>query len=422
MRIGQFSYSASVGGASRAVRKLHEALKDAGEDARLIVADRSGNDATDHPVSALGALVNRAEAYLDGGLSLLQRPQDRMLRGVATFPTTLPRRARHEGLDVVNLHWVGLGTASVAQLGRLMARTPTVWSLHDMWAVSGAEFYGDDETSRRRSEGYQRGNRNPEDRGLDIDRWVWNRKVSHFRTPVHIVTASRWLAGLSRDSQLTSAWPVSVIPYSIDTELFRPGPSRPEREHFGIDPDLPVVLFGANKGPADPRKGWDLLVEALRRVHDEGIRFRLAVFGRAEPELSARFPFPISWLGEISGDETLARVYRLADVIAIPSRQDNLPLTGLEAQTSGIPVLAFNATGMPDVAVHDQTGYLARPFDTADLARGLSHLLTHPDHRTRLSEEARRRALRLWSPDTIARQYVEVYRETIDRHPGRVVG
>jgi glycosyltransferase involved in cell wall biosynthesis len=416
MRIAQLSYSSTVGGASRAVRKLHDALISSGHDGRLIVADRSGNDYTESPVSTLGAAFDTALAYADGGLSLLQRPADRALRGVATFPTPLERRLRREHPDVVNMHWVGLGTVSVAQIGRILRDYPTVWSLHDMWAMSGAEFYGEDSSTTRRHLGYTAHNRPPGDRGVDMDRWVWQRKARHFNTPAHIVTASRWIASLVADAALTRDWPVSVIPYSIDLDLFSPADNTAAKKAIGLTPDDPVVLFGANKGPADPRKGWDLLVEALTRLWLEGQRFHLVVFGSPDPGQAPRFPFPIIWLGNITSDQALADTYRLADLIAIPSRADNLPLTGLESQACGIPVVAFDTAGMPDVAVHRDTGYLAHPFDPVDLAQGMGWILSDPGVRTSLSQSARARAEHLWRPETIATQYLEVYTTAMATH------
>jgi glycosyltransferase involved in cell wall biosynthesis len=418
MRIAQFSYSSTAGGASRAVRKLHDALIASGHDGRLIVADRSGNDYTDSPVSALQAAWDTALAYADGGLSLFQRPADKALRGVATFPTPLERRLRKEGPQVVNMHWVGLGTASVAQLGRIMASHPTVWSLHDMWAMSGAEFYGEDTSTTRRNTGYTAANRPQSDKGIDLDRWVWHRKTRHFTTPAHIVTASRWMAELVGSAELTRSWPVSVIPYSIDLDVFAPGDNHAARAALGLTGEDKVVLFGANKGPADPRKGWDLLIEALSRVWAEDQRFHLVVFGNPDKSQESKVPFPIKWLGNIGSDKQLADTYRLADLIAIPSRADNLPLTGLESQACGIPVVAFDTAGMPDVAVHRETGYLAQPFDTVDLAQGMAWILADNDVRLKLSNAARTRAMKLWRPSTIAAQYLEVYEQAIATHRG----
>ena len=54
------------------------------------------------------------------------------------------------------------------------------------------------------------------------------------------------------------------------------------------------------------------------------------------------------------------------------ARQDNLPNTGVEAHSCATPVIAFNTGGLPDIVAQEHTGYLAKPFDTQDLARGIA--------------------------------------------------
>jgi len=62
---------------------------------------------------------------------------------------------------------------------------------------------------------------------------------------------------------------------------------------------------------------------------------------------------------------------------------------------------------------HKQTGYLAKPFDIDDLAHGISWVLSDQERSQKLSSQARERAVRLWSPEVVAKQYLEVYEEAI---------
>jgi glycosyltransferase involved in cell wall biosynthesis len=95
--------------------------------------------------------------------------------------------------------------------------------------------------------------------------------------------------------------------------------------------------------------------------------------------------------------------------MVIPSRQDNLPNTGLEAHACGTPVIAFKVGGLPDIVDHLKTGYLAAPFDIEDLASGVQWVLAESDRSKSLGEAARQRALTLWAPEVVSDLYCQLY-------------
>ena len=80
-------------------------------------------------------------------------------------------------------------------------------------------------------------------------------------------------------------------------------------------------------------------------------------------------------MGKVDDDKILRTIYSSADVMLIPSRQDNLPNTGLEAHATGVPVIAFNTGGLSDIIDHKKNGYLADPFDVEDFAKGIVWIL-----------------------------------------------
>ena len=96
--------------------------------------------------------------------------------------------------DIVLMHWIGNETISIAEVA--MIKKPIVLRLADMWAFSGSEHYVEI-GSERYIDGYTVNNRPPNDKGLDIDRWVWKRKCQHWiDIPFTIVTGSSWLVCL----------------------------------------------------------------------------------------------------------------------------------------------------------------------------------------------------------------------------------
>jgi glycosyltransferase involved in cell wall biosynthesis len=72
-------------------------------------------------------------------------------------------------------------------------------------------------------------------------------------------------------------------------------------------------------------------------------------------------------------------------------------------------VVAFNATGPRDIVDHEETGYLAIPFEVDDLARGIDWILADADRQERLSERARKVAIERFSVPTVATQYRTLY-------------
>jgi glycosyltransferase involved in cell wall biosynthesis len=174
-------------------------------------------------------------------------------------------------------------------------------------------------------------------------------------------------------------------------------------------------MFGALGGGHDPRKGYDLLLGALSRlvVKLDAQKVLCVVFGQSEPQKSPELPFRTHWMGHIHDDFTLALLYNAADVMVVPSRQENLPQTATESQACGCPVVAFDCTGLRDAVVHLETGYLARVYDTDDLAEGLLWVIGDVGRRHMLGRAARQRALRLWAPEVVVPQYLKIYEAAI---------
>ena len=183
---------------------------------------------------------------------------------------------------------------------------------------------------------------------------------------------------------------------------------------LGLPQEPRLVLFGAIGGGRDPRKGWDLLQPALTQVAGGVSNVHGIIFGQSEPQLPPQLGLPLHWMGHLHDDTTLALLYSAADVTVVPSRQDNLPQSGTEAQTCGCPVVAFNVTGLPDVVEHGTTGYLAEVYSSEDLAKGIAWVLEDAERHAQLGAQARERAVLLWSPDVVVPQYLEVYQAAID--------
>jgi glycosyltransferase involved in cell wall biosynthesis len=138
-------------------------------------------------------------------------------------------------------------------------------------------------------------------------------------------------------------------------------------------------------------------------------QLELVVFGQSRPAQPPDLGLPIHYSGRLSDDLSLRLLYAAADVFVIPSRQDNLPNTGLEAHACGTPVVAFRTGGLVDIVADRSTGALAVPFDPASLAAAIGWTLEDPQRCRQLGMAARQRAERLWDPARVEGLYAEVY-------------
>ena len=235
---------------------------------------------------------------------------------------------------------------------------------------------------------------------------------------MHIIAPSRWMGECARESALFRDWAVSVIPNVLDTRIYQPLDRNFCRQALSLPADRQIILFGAIGGARDPRKGYDLLLDSLARLATQvDVRKVLCVvFGQSAPQTPPILPFPARWMGHVSDDVTLALLYNAADVMVVSSRQENLPQTATEPQACACPVVAFDCTGFRDAVEHRETGYLARAFDTEDMAEGIRWILEDAGRRGKLGQAARERALRLWASDVVLPQYLQVYESTIGLH------
>ena len=165
---------------------------------------------------------------------------------------------------------------------------------------------------------------------------------------------------------------------------------------------------------SNQNKGFDLLYEGMKQLAAKWSNMaELVVFGASEPENPPDFGLPVHYLGRLHDDVSLSLLYAAVDVMVTPSRQDNLPNMVVESLACGTPVVAYGIGGMPDMIEHQINGYLAKPFDTTDLAVGINWVLSDENRHKELCIKAREKAVACFDIEKVAVQYAELYGEVL---------
>jgi len=320
--------------------------------------------------------------------------------------------------DVVNLHWVEKLLSTIAISRLLRGKRPVVWTLHDERPLTGGCHYTADCVQNRLN-----GCRNCiqlKPKGRSIPRYELElKKLAFADADITLVSPSRWLAEQARASAVFSRHRVEVIPNSVETDLFRPRNKRLAREALDLPADRFIILFGAQDAK-ERRKGYNELCEAI------GFFLSGLTAGRRSPggqplvlmfgeDSSAEWSLPLErrFVGTIHDDRRLALVYSAADIFALPSLEDNLPNTVLEAMACGTPSVGFPVGGVPDMVRPGVTGFLAPLVSARAFAHALSQAYADPARLEALSIRCTDAARREYNQPLQAHRYKHLFMELV---------
>lgn len=397
------------GGAARGAYWLHMAQREMGVDSTLLFnGPKVFGDAT--VISIADTALKRLKFAVISGLGILPILLYRQRQG-AIFNTgfsgiDFTKYPVYRASDIIHLHWIN-GLVAMHTLHKI--DKPIVWTLRDMWPLSGGCHYAMD------CERYKIGCGNCPQLGsqskFDLSWLVSSNKRIWLPKQLHLVGISKWLSDCANSSRVFDTFHVETIANNIDTRQFRPISRDASREALGLPKSKRIVLLGAQK-IIDLYKGFELFTSALRET--VMCDFHYVFFGEADDQAFTKLGIEYTSLGILSDTVSLCLAYSAADVFIAPSRMEAFGKTLAEALACGTPVVCFDATGPADVVEHLVTGYKAEPFDTLDLARGIQWVLSRdPIEYRMLSDKARERATTLFDSRVIAQQYLDLYQRLL---------
>ncbi|MCW4030667.1 MAG: glycosyltransferase family 4 protein [Candidatus Bathyarchaeota archaeon] len=231
-----------------------------------------------------------------------------------------------------------------------------------------------------------------------------------------IVAVSQYSKGKMLQYYNLEASKIRVVPNGVDIEKYVPKPASEEKKRrFGLGAE-PCVLF---VGSLIPRKGLPYLVEAAKIVikAQPTVKFVLVGDGPLKPQLTATLQAAgllgnFMFLRNLTEDD-LVGIYSCADVFVLPSVQEGQGIVLLEAQASGVPVVAFGVGGVNEAVRNGETGLLIERGDTNALADALQKILSDKTLRDKMGIAGRRFVTENYSWDLCAKRMLALYREVL---------
>jgi len=207
------------------------------------------------------------------------------------------------------------------------------------------------------------------------------------------------------------------MPFAVDTERFQSGKNDFFRKKYTIPNDVPLILFVGGLDPEHYFKGLHVLFNALKKLESEKWYLTIVGNGSLKQEYEAKvrdlgLADRVCFTCGIDNNE-LAEFYRNSDFFVFPSidRSEAFGLVALEAQASGIPVVASDLDGVRTVVNDRRTGLLVEPNNSTDLAEKIKLMLKNSDVRDQFAKNARRHVEEKYSWEVILPKLINVYNE-----------
>ena len=407
MKVIHLSTSDS-GGAGRAAFRIHKSLLEIGVNSKMWVdISNTGEKTVTSPKGKINKTLAFMRRYTRIPFLKLLKTKNPVLHSPATFPSSWIKKINDSNADIVNLHWVQHEMLSISDIAKI--KKPLVWTLHDMWAFCGAEHIAWD---NRWQNGYTKYNRPSHERGFDINRWTWSRKIKYWKKSFQIITPSSWLTECVQKSKLMNTWPSLTIPNSIDTEFWKPINKNLARDKLNLPEKDLILAFGSSNSNYEHHKGFDLLSQALKKIKNEKkINIQLFIFGQSKSQKDLSLELPARYAGYLD-DINLKTLYSAVDAVVVPSRQESFGQIASEASACETPVIAFNTGGLRDIIKHRVTGYLAEKFSIEDLANGIQWVLQNTDIEL-LGNNARNQVKNNFDSKIVAKKYLDIYYQNL---------
>lgn len=381
MKIVILNTSELTGGAAVAANRLLKALRKGGVEVSMLVRDRNTNDP---------AVVSVNHSLIAKKINFIRFVWERLVIfvcnrfskknlfqvSIANTGTDITKHPLVKEADVIHLHWINQGFLSLKDLKKLTETgKPIVWTLHDLWPATAICHYP------AGCERYLSGchdcpmiRKNP---FIDLAATVFKRKGRTGLSTINFVGCSQWITKEAKKGAWLKEAEFTSIPNPIDISVFKPMEKAEARKRFGLPEHTFLLLFAAAK-LSDTRKGAVFLIEACDQLKKKiPNTIEIVLMGSSPEELISGFPVKVNPLGYISDPASMVAAYSSADLFVIPSLEDNLPNTIMEAMACGTPCVGFDTGGIPEMIDHKKNGYIARYKDAEDLAAGIEWVLTN---------------------------------------------
>lgn len=353
-----------------------------GHDLQIMLNGKKGYSAKQYVVSKAGDDKNTIPLIkTNGGYFIREKCMEfhkkiSMQSVVYPFGEIIRESEEFKEADIVHYHLIFNYFMSLYSFKNLAKLKPTVWTLHDPWALTGHCVYPVD------CKGWLSGCKGCPylDRYAPLEEdnasSIWNIKKDVYKDlDIDIVVASQWMYDMVKKSPLTKHFErVHLIPFGIDLDLFKRKENREEiRKRLGISKGNFVIMFRQ----AQDWKGITEIKEMLKALNIEKPVTILTVGGTGMiDEFKDKYQvIEYEWVND---NNLMVELYSASDLFLMPSVAEAFGLMAIEAMACSLPVIVFEGTSLPSVTFSPKCGIALKRGDIESFVKTIERLILNP--------------------------------------------
>lgn len=409
MKILHLGFSDTNGGAAIAMMRLHRSLLKIGIDSNVLVNEKlsnskntfsSINNKFDKSISELKIRFSRQKKFFFTS-------GNNYSHSINFFSSNIIKKIDEINPDIINFHWINNEFFSIKQISKI--KKPIIWTMLDMWPMCGGEHYTE---SQRYIEGYNKFNREKNESGFDLNKFIWKKKIKYYKDKIDVIICiSDWQKKLAEKSVLFKNKKIVKVNLPLDIEKWRPLDKVESRKILNLKQKKKIFLFISTNGINDKRKGFVYIDKALTKLSKKNYDILLIIVG-LKSKIEKK-PYQIMFIDNIKHGKMskLRMIYSSADLLLAPSILEAQGQVAVEGLSCGLPVVSFNNTGFSDIVTHKQNGYLSKYLNTKDFIQGIEWCLKKLSNRNIKMAKKLNNSVDKFSTNKISKKYKKIYEE-----------
>ncbi len=269
--------------------------------------------------------------------------------------------------DLINIHWIGNEIVSLNDL--INTKKKIIWTMHDLWPLTSTEHF----LINTKKKNYQ----SKDTKKNFLKQKIYIKKKKLFRKKnIFLVSNSKWLESFAKRSELTKNVKIRTIYNPIETNFWKRHEIFSSKRSLGLNTKKKYILFGAQGGVNNPRKGGELFLSSIKYLNYNLDNLEIVILGGSRNYIDKIYGIKCHFRRLENEKKKQLLYHSISSTTVSASKAESLPQFIVETILCKNPVATFNVGGINEIVTHKKNGYIARKINSISLANAISYCLS----------------------------------------------